>query len=78
MKEVAEVTVGEMFTKAIAAGMTPARAASLVGYANVIQHYGAYRNTMLTRQGQYNLRKDFEKIGCDPKQVPKKETQFHS
>jgi len=69
VKEVEQVTVGELFSRALAAGMTPARAASLIGYANVIQHFGAYHNTMLTRQGQYKLRKDFERIGCDPKAV---------
>jgi hypothetical protein len=69
LKEVEEMTVGQLFTKAIAVGLSPARAASLVGYANVIQHFGSYKNTMLTRQGQHNLKKDFEKVGVDPKDV---------
>lgn len=69
LKEVCEVTVVELFTRGLAAGMKPARVASLIGYANVIQGFGSYQNTMLTRKGQYNLKKDFERIGCDPKEV---------
>jgi hypothetical protein len=69
LKELEDMTIGEVFTRALAAGFPPVKAAKMVGYVNVIQHFGGYHNTMLTRQGQWLLKKDFEKIGVNPHEV---------
>lgn len=65
--EEVDVEAWEAFQRFKGSGKRSNRAASLVGYAFVIQRLGwGYLEEVMTRQGAWKVRKEFEALGIDP------------
>jgi hypothetical protein len=66
--EFMHMKLDETIEKMRAGGKTYHRAMGLIGFAHAIQEFG-WQGLMLTRQGIYDLKKEFAALGIDPQEI---------
>lgn len=66
--EIMHMKLDETIEKMRAGGKTYHRAMGLIGFAHAIQEFG-WQGLMLTRQGIYDLKKEFAALGIDPQEI---------